>query len=963
MLMRRASLALTFAVSLLFVASPTLRAQAEVPSLHWRTITTAHFRIHFEPGLEAWSEQLAAQIEGVRRVVAARVGYTPPRIIDVLVEDPLNQPNGSAWPSLTYPAMRFWATPPAPTSLIGNSRGWADILAIHEYAHLAHLLRPSRKRFSLPMGIFSVVPIGPITSAPAWVAEGYATLIEGELTGSGRPNGAMRPAILRTLALEGYLPAYGALDATNRFNGGAMRYLIGSAYLEWLQSMRGDSSLPQLWRRATSRSGRNFSQAFAATFGDTPDLLYGRFSADVTQQAFNVRDEITAQGLAQGTLVQKWAWGVGSPDISPNGERLAVRRSFIGDPGAVMIFSLKPDTAAPRRDSVATAKLLKKDPEDLPAYRAYPSPLRRVAALGPVGGTPYDAPRFFADGERVLVTRFVPLADGRARSDLFVWHTPSGKVRRVTRGAGILAADPTPDGKSAAALTCGGGTCSLVMVNLESGATRSLAAGGLDRGYAGVRVSPDGRSVASAQQQGSRWVPVVIDIASGAARVVGPSDAASRFSPAWENDSTLIVASDASGLVVLERLPLNGGSISVAVRTIGAANSPEVGPDGRLWWLDLHGRGWDLRVNDANSALPVAAAIGESNFPASRRFATANVATIPNATVPDASSYGRGPFGAAFIALGTQAADGGTWSAGATFGDPLGRGEALVIAGMGQSGAWSGLRGDFTWRRYRPALRVQGFSTEYRPSEHPRNAGAGFELFDEAYSGGVLSLDLTRNGVHGSTRYRAGASTGSITNPTLDTESVTRSVAFAEMSASHRFTPRSTRSALLSYGASYSSGSTNEQSWTRVTGDFAMGIVTPQGGATLRLRAGEMNADAPTAEYFAVGGASSPYVDPLVFAQRVEHLGLPFGTLGGRRYGVLTAETNGAFRLYHDWIVAGDEDFGETLRVLGAEFAMPIARVAVMRIPAVRIRAGASHSLNGVHRNATIGYLALTLQP
>ena len=104
------------AAAVLLVAPANVMAQGEVPSLRWRTITTEHFRIHFEPGLEAWSEQLASQIEGVRSAVAARVGYTPPRIIDVLVEDPLNQPNGSAWPSLTYPAMRFWATPPSPTS-------------------------------------------------------------------------------------------------------------------------------------------------------------------------------------------------------------------------------------------------------------------------------------------------------------------------------------------------------------------------------------------------------------------------------------------------------------------------------------------------------------------------------------------------------------------------------------------------------------------------------------------------------------------------------------------------------------------------------------------------------------------------------------------------------------------------------------------------------------------------------
>lgn len=954
---------LALVAAALLLSLPTrASAQGEVPSLGWKTITTENFRIHFEPGLEAWSEQLASQIEGVRIAVAARVGYTPPRVIDVLVEDPLNQPNGSAWPSMTYPAMRFWATPPSPTSLIGNSRGWGDILAVHEYAHLAHLLRPSRTPLAFPLAVLSVVPVGPLVTSPAWVTEGYATLIEGELTGSGRPNGAMRPAIIRTLALEGYLPSYDGLNSTSRFNGGAMRYLIGSAYLEWLQSVRGDSALPQLWRRASARTDRNFAQAFTATFGDAPDLLYGRFSAEVTQQAFAVRTELEAEGLAQGDLVQKWAWGVGAPDVSPNGERIAVRRSSPNDAGGVMIFSLEPDTAAARRDSTTQAKRLQKDSLDLATYRAYPRGLKRVAMLDPVAGASYDAPRYLADGERLLVTRFVPLADGRARSDLFLWHSSEGKVRRITRGAGILLADPTPDSKSAAALTCGNGTCSLVMVELESGAQRPLATGSLDRGYAGVRVSPDGRFVATAQQQGSRWVPVVVEIATGTAREVGPSDAASRYSPAWENDSTLIVVSDASGAIVLERLPLNGGSITVAARTIGAADAPEVGPDGRLWWLDLHGRGWDLRVNAANTALPVGGTIADVNFPAARRIAADDAVTFTPAAVPAAQPYGRGPFGFAFFALGSEAGDGGTWSAGATFGDPLGRGAGLVVGGVGRDGAWSGARADFTWRRYRPAIHLQGFTADYRPSLQPRG-GADFVLADEAYQGGVVSLDLTRNGVFGSTRYRAGASAGSLTNPTLHTDAVTRRLAFAGLSANYRFTPRSNRSTVVAYAASVASGSTNELPWTRLTADLLLGFNSAKGGFNLRARGGEVDADAPAGEGFVLGGTGSPYIDPLVVSQRVEHLGLPFGTTGGRRFGVLTAETAGPFRLYHDWIAAGDDAFGETLRVVGAEFGLPVPRVPVMRIPAVQVRVGVSHSLNGTFRNVTIGYAALTLLP
>ncbi len=963
-LVTRTTRATLAALAFAAISAAPLAAQVEVPSLRWQTIETANFRIHYEPQLEAWARQVGERIESVRSAVAARVGYSYPHKIDLIVEDPFNVSNGSAWPSQTFPAMRFWATPPSPTSNIGNSRGWGEMLAVHEYAHLAHLLRPSREPFALLQAIATIVPVGPLVNVPAWVSEGYATVIEGELTGSGRPNSALRPAIIRSLALEGYLPAYGELDATGRFNGGAMRYLIGSAYLEWLQAQRGDSALPQLWRRASARKSRNFATAFDETFGDHPAALYGRFVAEATVKAARAREQLERAGLAQGALVQRWNWNVGSPDVAPDGERIAVRRASPTDPGGIFIYTLKPDTAGLRRDSTALAKRLKKDPEDLAPYRAFPRTLRRVAALGPVAGTAFDAPRFFADGERLLVTRSVPMPDGRARSDLFEWHSKTGKVRRITRGAGIQLADPTPDGKQAAALTCGGGVCSLLRVDLADGRTTPLAVGTLDAGYAGVRVSPDGRRVATARQQGTRWVPVVIDLASAEQRIVGPSDDASRFSPAWENDSTLLVVSDASGGWEIERLQLNGGGITVAVRTLGAASAPEVGPDGRIWWLDLHGRGWDLRVNDAQSAVALAAPLDTALFPTTKRVNTRLAQQFEQASLPGASRYGLGPQGIAFLVTGTGGADGSSTGLGFTFGDPVGRGTGVVYAGAGPDGAWSGARAAYAWRGLRPALQLEGFLVDHRPSEHRRIDGVpNSNAFDRRYVGALLASDYQRQGAHGSTHLRVGGSFARVENPTLDSEQVDRVMGFAQLGQQLTFTPRATRRLSGQWQASSAAGRVDDIDFLRHTFDLRLAVETPKLGLATRVQGGEVNSDAPGEEYFLIGGAAPTFVDPIALNGRIDRLGLPFGITGGRRYGILTVESAGPLRLYHDWIVAGDEDFGETLRVLGGEFTLDVPKISVMRVPRAQARIGITHSLNGRARNTTQFYSGFSVTP
>lgn len=967
------------AIALLLVAAITPRAahaQVDVPSLRWKTITTDHFRIHYEPQLEAWAQKLASEIESVRRAVASRVGYTPPQVIDIVVEDPLNTPNGSAWPFLVSPAMRFWATPPAPNSVLGAARGWGEILSVHEYAHLAHLLRPSRAPLAGVIAFFVGMPVSPMTmNSPAWVAEGYATLIEGELTGAGRPNGVARPAILRTLALEGYLPAYGELDNTARFNGGAMRYLVGSAYLDWLQTQRGDSALPQLWRRMTAREKRGFVPAFTGLFGEDPSVLYGRFTAELTAQATSARRTLESQGLARGTLVQHWSMNVGSPAISPNGALLAVRRLSAKGTSEIQILSFAPDSSrkpdslssadrAARRDSSRaakrTAKRAAKDPEDVPAYEPYPKPLKRVATLGLSAGAAYDSPRWMPDGERLLVARLVPLADGRARPDLFIWNHKSKQVRRVTHAAGIMQADPLPDSERAAALTCGSGTCSLLMVDLRTGETSPLAEGGIDRSYAGVRVSPDGKRIATARQRGASWDLVVVDVATRATRVVGPQDGASRYSPAWENDSTLIVLSEASSVASLERIYLNGGDVSVVARTLGQAGVPDVASDGRVWWLDLHARGFDLRVSAAGAAVAPAAKLDVTDFPAVQRISQQHALVFDSVAVRPSHSYGAGPFSGTLLAATSSAPDGESWSVGANAGDLLTRLGLYVLAGGAAKGGWQGGRAAMTWRGFRPELQLQLFSAGHDPSQQQRAGGAALVGYDLRYSGGLAAVRYTRTGVRGTSTLRLGLSSGEI-DPANSTP-FDRSMGFASFATNAIFTPNPKSPLRTSFAMELSSGTTNNYDWQRTTAEAMIGI----GGAVglgLRGRIGQVNADAPIAEMFNVGGTASPYIDASVLSQRVEHLALPFNARSGRRMAIISAETTGPFRLYHDWIAAG-ASFGDTWdRVIGAEVAMRVAGLGALRLPNTSLKSGVAHGLEGLMRNATVVYLSLSFTP
>src|SRR5688572_12445297 len=358
---------LGLALALLLTPAPVSGQYLTRPQIPWRTVSTARFDIHFPAEMEEWTKVVARRIETVADVVNAVVGNEPSSRITVIVEDPSNVANGFALPFMEGPVIFLWPTPPSPTPTFGAHRGWGEALAVHEYGHIAHLTFPSRNPREQFFWKLLPTQLSPVArKAPAWVIEGYATLIEGQLTGSGRPFSAGRASVLRQWALEGRFPTYGQLNGSGAFLGSNMRYLVGSAYFEWLQQRKGDSSLVHVWRRMSARVDRTFEEAFAGVFGASPADLYGAFTVDVMDRALQVRSRLRDAGLAEGTLVQRLTGGTGDPAVSPDGKRIAIVVRSLSGPSRLVVWETHPapDTMRQR----ARARALRLDSLDVPAF-------------------------------------------------------------------------------------------------------------------------------------------------------------------------------------------------------------------------------------------------------------------------------------------------------------------------------------------------------------------------------------------------------------------------------------------------------------------------------------------------------------------------------------------------------------------------------------------------------------------
>jgi hypothetical protein len=670
--MKRLLLALAFTPALL----------AEGPSADWRTIELPHFRVHYPIEYEAWAMRAAERLESTRELVSSEVGFTPSQTIDVIVINPIAEPNGSAWPLLDTPRMVFYAEPPGPDEQLGAFGHWIDLLSVHETAHLVHMLRPSRNPLERAFEQ-SVLPFNPITlRAPRWVIEGYATVIEGRITGAGRPASTLRALILRRWAENGRLPTYSQLDSDRRFLGMSMAYLMGSAYLEWLERRSGPESLRNLWSRMTARRRRSFDEAFIGVFGERPDRLYGKFVAELTESA------MTPAELQEGALFQETTRASGDPAVSPDGTQIAVVVRPRDEPEKLLIWSTAEPIEEETKYREQLEQILARDPEDVAPIRAKPLPRKAVHSLTMPDGGDIAMPRWTRDGKALLFAHRVPDAEGVLHFDLYRWDFE--RLTRITHLADVRDADPL-DGRSAIAVRSRYGASQLVAVDLESGQVTPRGAASIDHVITHPRVSPDGKRIAQVAHRGGRWILFIDDEA-----IALPGDPAS---PEWISDEELVVTVLAGGYAELHRV--RDGVATPITHTSGGAFQPAPSNDGRMFFMSLEPDGYVVRVcvecGGNTSALPSHAIPKAEALPPH---------SIRSERVAQGRAYGLGKQEWSWLGSANYAPDQRFSEFGARLGDVVGRLDTLLLASIGDV---EGFALATAWRGWPVELHVHAY--------------------------------------------------------------------------------------------------------------------------------------------------------------------------------------------------------------------------------------------------------------
>ena len=953
--------------ALVFAALPEAAAAQFVwrPDADWRTLRTEHFTVVYPREFEAWSRTMAERLESVRTAVGSEVGSLPRKRVTVLVTDPYSVSNGSAWPFLESPSIIVWPTPPDPRSTIGDSRSWPEILAVHEFTHIAHMTWPSRNPLQRLLARLAPLGIGPITrKAPRWVLEGYATYVEGRLTGSGRPHGVWRPAILRQWALEGRLPTYGQLSSWDEYQGGSFAYLAGSAFLEWLGERRGDSTVTQLWRRMSARNDRSFDQAFAGIYGGSPRDLYGRFTVELTGKALEIEKTLQDSSLVEGTLVQRLAWTTGDPAVSRDGKRVAVVLRTKELPARVVIWNTAeepPDTAAATR----RARAAKRDPLDVPDVQFWPRPKRPLATLRAAIGYGYDAPRFFADNRRLLVIRNTVRGDGTMIPDLFVWDTKTHDVSRVTRYAGIESADPAPDGRTAVATRCAAGDCDVVRVTLATGAIEVIAAGSPMRTFYRPRVSPDGRTIATAVSDSGRWRLVTVDTAN-VLHFPGPGDGINRYDADFTAEGKLLHVTERGGVPNIAVLDPATGRSRTLTRMLSAAVAPSAGGGRDIWFLSLHATGVDVRriaLDSASDVRPVA--IDPRLAPAAQQPVVA-ADTFARTPLGAARPYGLGTREFRVLAGYSLAADGEDGVLGLASTDKVGRLDWIVQGALGREWRPRGASLATGWRGWPVEVGAELFTMK-RDASRQKPSGFTTPDDDSRLRGATLALRRAHELATGEVVLRAGGSLQQLHVGDVDRS---RALGFASLGAGgmRRGETQFAAASIALHGSRGTSGDASRASvpFTRGIASASLTVGSTSRSSTSAVRIdGSYGAvgDAAGFERFTVGGSAPSFVDTTTVDQWIPMPVLPFGALRGRRYASYRVSLRGDALSPYFWAGAAGDSLTRWMRVVGVDASISVPPLPFFRLPASAVTAGVGYSIDEPWRKKTRGYISLRYRP
>jgi len=263
-------------------AQETAVSATNAPSVKWYQLNSPNFRLLYPKGFETQAQRMANTLEAIREPEAKTIGDLP-RKISIILQS--HSAISNAFVTMTPRRAEFYAMPSQNYNFSGNN-DWLNLLATHEYRHIAQFQHSARGLNKVIRDVFGYNAFAGLAyvAAPQWFFEGDAVATETAFTQSGRGRIPNFDLLLRTNLQEGRTFNYHKQYLESYKNSISNYYVLGYHMVSYLRKKTGD---PLIWDKVTARSWNvpfipfRFSSALKKETGLYVKDLYKEMAADL----------------------------------------------------------------------------------------------------------------------------------------------------------------------------------------------------------------------------------------------------------------------------------------------------------------------------------------------------------------------------------------------------------------------------------------------------------------------------------------------------------------------------------------------------------------------------------------------------------------------------------------------------------------------------------------------------------
>jgi len=543
---------------LFFFIFTTTSAYAIDPRLHWNTIASENFYIHYADGYEILAQKTANSAEQAHARLSPQINWQPSNKTHLVLSDETDSANGYATP-INFNRSVLFVAPPDSANGLEDFDDWLETLITHEYTHILHLDKVSGAADFGRNILGRQFLLFPNVYQPGWFTEGLATYHEtNKQKGIGRGQSSLYKMMMRSEVENGIKPASQVNLPIRSWPMGTVNYLYGVHFYQFIEDKYGTKGITALIENYSDNIipfmiNTNAQQVFEKDI----DELWEEFSIWLNER---YKPEISAQQKA--TLVE--------------GKKI----TSLGYSTEHLDSNIANEIYYVANGAFEHAKLIHRinDTDNIVAEVHNRAKINTHKKSG------------------VLIIQDEYCDEYNINSDLYVIENNNSEARRLTECGRYRSASWSADGQTIIAVKIHKGKSHLLLLNTQGEPIKNLWQGEDTDIVTQIKSSPvEDKIIAAVFRTGKGWNIEEFNLNTLQWRFITNDDHIDMYPSYSDAGKSIIFSSDRSGRYQIYRYKNNSNQLEQLTRVAnGAFKSVQLNENAPLYYAGYNSNGRDI---------------------------------------------------------------------------------------------------------------------------------------------------------------------------------------------------------------------------------------------------------------------------------------------------------------------------------------------------------------------------------